>query len=376
MIGTAEKWLLYAFSLFFVLSSSLLAASIMILVGVVMHPWGARAKHMVLAYVTDSWLNALATWTNYMAPSEFVVTLDPERLAKAGVTDTLSQVAIAFGVGSGDFDPADPKNQRYEIVIANHQIYADWIYIWAFLNYLGRAGFLKIVLKRSIQFIPVYGLGMKVNGFVFLHRNWALDQVKFGRRIRRIGENGVPYNLLIFPEGTTMTEQARVKSQVYGKDHGLPHLKHCLLPRSTGLYFALKALSESNGERNRPVEGIFDLTIGYKGLTERVIPEDHFTLTGLYRDSFGPPQIHVNCSYIPIADIPLESQEAFTAWLARLYKRKDDLLEQFYTEGYFRGIESRPIPMIKANSIRCFWLYLMGILVVPLCISYIIYIVG
>ncbi|KAL7313150.1 hypothetical protein PS15m_006931 [Mucor circinelloides] len=44
------------------------------------------------------------------------------------------------------------------IMISNHQIYADWIYVW-FLAYLGKAhGALKIMLKHSLSQVPIYGI--------------------------------------------------------------------------------------------------------------------------------------------------------------------------------------------------------------------------
>ncbi|KAG1322601.1 hypothetical protein G6F62_010150 [Rhizopus arrhizus] len=43
------------------------------------------------------------------------------------------------------------------IMMANHQILVDWIYVW-FLAYLSKAhGSLKIMLKHSLSLIPIYG---------------------------------------------------------------------------------------------------------------------------------------------------------------------------------------------------------------------------
>lgn len=349
----------YAFSVYFVLYAAVLTSCLMIMQALISFPFGVRRMQRFLGWTINAWINGLCAWIYYVAPSDFVVTVDAEGLSQSRITDTLSQIAIAFGIGSGRVNLDEPENQHYELLIANHQIYSDWIYLWAFLNHLGRSGNMKIVLKRSIQFVPFLGLAMKLAGFVFLHRSWSRDSLNFGRRIRRIGAHGLPYNLLIFPEGTTMTEGARVKSQVFGKERGHPVLQHVLLPRSTGMYHALRALSEAS-EENKCVEGVLDLTVGYTGLTPKLIPETFYTLRSLFRDAHAPPQIHVNAAYIPLADIPLGSQEEFTAWLIERYQRKNMLLEQFYAEGRFQGIESRPMPLTRPASYKYFWAFLFG----------------
>lgn len=51
----------------------------------------------------------------------------------------------------------DPFIEEPCIIIANHQTYADWIYIWILLYYFGRESELKIILKESLKHIPVIG---------------------------------------------------------------------------------------------------------------------------------------------------------------------------------------------------------------------------
>lgn len=47
---------------------------------------------------------------------------------------------------------------KRSIIIANHQLYLDWIYIWALMAKLRREGTVKIILKRSLLNIPVFGV--------------------------------------------------------------------------------------------------------------------------------------------------------------------------------------------------------------------------
>lgn len=355
------------FSLYFILTSVCLCCLSLIVVGVVALPFGYRRVSYCLSGIANFWFNSFIAWTHYISPSDFVVSVDSEGLQKSGPNDTLSHISIAFGIGTlTSKSKTDESNSiSNDIVISNHQIYPDWIYIWAFLNHIDRSGYLRIVLKRSLQFVPLIGQGMKMLGFIFLHRSWEKDKVKFDRRVRRIGSNGLSYNLLIFPEGTTLTDHARLKGQAYAKEHGLPVLKNVLLPRSTGMFHALKALSTGDGEEGvvgeGSVHGILDLTFGYTGLNPSVIPEKHFTLRGVFMDSKAPPQIHVNASYIPLADIPLQDKDQFTRWLAGRFERKDRLLDQFYEAGHFGGITAQPMPLTKPFSYLCFWTMLSAI---------------
>ena len=89
-----------------------------------------------------------------------------------------------------------------EFVISNHQIYTDWLYIWGLFTWMGKGGNIKITLKKSLQMVPIVGLGMRLCGFIFISRKWDVDREKFVRRIARL-INFKPFSLLIFPEGSS-----------------------------------------------------------------------------------------------------------------------------------------------------------------------------
>ena len=49
------------------------------------------------------------------------------------------------------------------IIIANHQVDADWWYIWWLLRANDQQGYLKVILK-DMSYIPFIGWGLKVCG--------------------------------------------------------------------------------------------------------------------------------------------------------------------------------------------------------------------
>ena len=153
-------------------------------------------------------------------------------------------------------------------LIFHSQLYNDWIYLWwtAYVNRPFNHGYVYIVLKESIMYIPIVGLGLRLAGFVFMSRNMKTDTPRLTRRLGQLtrrskgGEGGLsPMWLMMFPEGTNLSRNGRAKSVKWAERQGEKDLKYTLIPRSTGTYFCLKAL-------NRTVEWVYDCTLAYDGV--------------------------------------------------------------------------------------------------------------
>lgn len=155
------------------------------------------------------------------------------------------------------------------VLIANHQIYTDWIYLW-WTAYTSRMhGHIFIILKEVLKFIPIIGQGMMFYGFIFLSRKWATDEARFKYRINKLntrhrgplsGSQSLdPVWLLIFPEGTNMSKNGRINSKKWAEKTGVEDLQHLLLPRHTGLQYCLQGL-------NGTLDWIYDCTLVYEGI--------------------------------------------------------------------------------------------------------------
>jgi 1-acyl-sn-glycerol-3-phosphate acyltransferase len=154
------------------------------------------------------------------------------------------------------------------VLIANHQVYTDWLYLWwvGYTNLMH--GHIYIILKESLKYIPMIGTGMMFYGFVFMARKWQSDKPRLQHRLQKL--NAIrpgsspkspaydPMWLLIFPEGTNLSPRTKKASEAYAEKQGLTPFKHVLLPRSTGLFFCLQQLRGS-------VDWVYDCTIGYDG---------------------------------------------------------------------------------------------------------------
>ncbi|KAL6704550.1 hypothetical protein ACN47E_008060 [Coniothyrium glycines] len=218
------------------------------------------------------------------------------------------------------------------VLISNHQIYTDWVYLWWTAYTANMHGHLYIILKESIKYIPILGTGMMLYGFIFLSRKWATDKDRFQYRLKKLstshsgplsGSNGLdPMWLLLFPEGTNLSNNGRNASKKWADKNGIEDLRHALLPRSTGLSFCLQELKGS-------VEYMYDCTLAYEGVPVGQYGQDVYTLRGTYFQGRPPKSVNLHWRRFRIADIPTADDKEFSDWLLARYREKDDLLQYF-----------------------------------------------
>ena len=156
------------------------------------------------------------------------------------------------------------------LTAAHFQLYTEWLYLWWIAYTSGQHGHIYIILKESLKYIPVVGHGMLFFGFIFLARNWAKDKPRFEHSLKRLSTRHTgplagspdtldPMWLLIFPEGTNLSNNGRKASSKWAEKTGIPDMQHQLLPRSTGLLFTLQQLRAT-------VDWVYDCTIHYEGI--------------------------------------------------------------------------------------------------------------
>ncbi|KAK4210040.1 acyltransferase-domain-containing protein [Rhypophila decipiens] len=225
------------------------------------------------------------------------------------------------------------------VMIANHQIYTDWLYLWwvGYANSPKMHGYLYIILKESLKYIPIIGPGMMFYGFIFMSRKMAVDQPRMAHRLRKLktqhtAPNGEKYLnpmwLLLFPEGTNASGNGRVKSAKWAEKIGVKDMEHMLLPRSTGMYFCLTELKGT-------VDYVYDCTVAYEGIPRGKFGEQFFTLSSTYFRGQPPKSVNFYWRRFRVADIPLETAEQFDLWLRDRWYEKDALMEQYITTGRF-----------------------------------------
>lgn len=229
------------------------------------------------------------------------------------------------------------------VLLANHQIYTDWLYLWwtAYTNTTPTHGHIYIILKESLKWVPVIGPAMQFYGFVFMARKWAKDQERLRYRLQKLnsrhsgpmsGDKGGaqldPMWLLIFPEGTNLSANTRKGSAKFAEKSGTEDLKHQILPRSTGLQFCLQELRDT-------VDYVYDCTIAYEGIPPGGYGQDIFSLRSVYFQGRPPKSVNMHWRRFAVKDMPIDDKDAMHEWTLARWREKDELLEKFLETGKF-----------------------------------------
>ncbi|KAF5025091.1 hypothetical protein F66182_2792 [Fusarium sp. NRRL 66182] len=239
------------------------------------------------------------------------------------------------------------------VLIANHQIYTDWLYLWwvAYANSPGMHGHIYIILKESLKHIPIIGWGMRFYGFIFMSRKMASDQPRLAYRLNKLKQpkidpNGKAYMdpmwLLLFPEGTNLSNNGRRKSAGWAAKNDLKDPDHVMIPRSTGMFFCLNELKGS-------IDYIYDCTVAYEGIPRGGYGEEFFGLSSTYFQGRPPKSVNFHWRRFRLCDIPLHDQKAFDLWLREQWYKKDALMEEYMKTGRFPRMASGKVDYIETE---------------------------
>jgi len=302
--------------------------------------------------------------TQLFAPTEFVITTEGEYFDRMGV---IQRDRSGFVTKLN----LPPKL----VIISNHQVYLDWWYLWSFTYWIGGHKDVVIVLKKSLKWVPIVGWGMIWFRFIFLNRSWASDSKyyisKLASLAQRAAKEDHPLTFFLFPEGTLVSSETRPLSQKWAAKSNISDLRHTLLPRTTGLHYALRALVPQT-----PDLYLLDITVAYEGIPNGAYGQSYYTLRSVFLDGVPPPKIHLHLKLfqvmggIPIGDVEFREESAqtmsgkeaeisrmesarFEEWLVTLWRQKDERLETFLNSGSLdpKGVhkQSKSLP-IKLRS--------------------------
>ena len=231
------------------------------------------------------------------------------------------------------------------VLIANHQIYTDWLYLWWIAYTNGMHGRLYIVLKESLRRIPVIGWGMQFCQFIFMKRNWEQDKPNMAKHLQKLNKSTSPMWLLLFPEGTVLCPSTKKKSKKWAAKNGIPDMEHQLLPHSTGLRFCLQELRGT-------VEYLYDCTIGYEGVPRGQYAHDTFTLRAQYLEGRPPKSVSMYWRRFQLSAIPIDDHKTFDLWLRAHWTTKDKLLEGFVRTGRFPADTGSGLIETQVKAVR------------------------
>lgn len=269
------------------------------------------------------WVDMLICFLSFSTEAAFVVYLPAQTESFNAVQHSLCHFfATVLQNGLPILSPLPDCSAELGnlVIMSNHQLYTDWIFVLSLLSWNRAAGSIYIVLKRSLQFVPIFGFGMKLCDFLFLNRDWVKDQHKFVRRLNRISKIDDKCNILIFPEGTTLCADAFEQMISHSTKLKKAPFNHVLIPKVSGTFAALNGLSR--------LRGILDLTIAYED-EFKGFPEDRFGLWDVFARHEMPLLTHFYLNRIQKDQIPYSNRTDLTSWLYDLFKEKDNKLSSF-----------------------------------------------
>ncbi|CAF1607361.1 unnamed protein product [Adineta ricciae] len=208
------------------------------------------------------------------------------------------------------------------IILLNHRTRLDWLYVWMLHSRFQILGQLKIVMKASLKRIPAMGWACQHAGYLFLQRDWERDQERIKNIIGYYQSCQSSLSLLIFPEGTNLTNETKTKSNNYVSKqptYSRPY-EYCLHPHVTGFAYLVNAMRTSE-----IIDAIDDVTIGYEGkfpITELDL------LKGLF-----PKIVHFHVKRHKLSEIPQDEQQ-IGDWLRKCWDDKENRLKNFYENKY------------------------------------------
>lgn len=321
-MGQAER----AFSAASTFLSGVLAISASQFIGAPLKLVDPKFYDGYMAWTKESFAVLVTTMTQWWAPTVVRVTGDE------------SMKGQLYQMDDGSLRCNFPHRL---VLMANHQLYTDWLYLWwiAYCNKMH--GRIYIILKEELKRIPIFGWSAQFYNFIFLSRKWETDKPRFQRHLKHLSNPRDPMWLLIFPEGTNLSAYTREKSKAWAKKAGIPDMVHQLLPRSTGLQFCLQQLEESTN-------WLYDCTIAYEGVPAGQYGQDIFTLRSSFFEGRPPKSVNMHWRRWRISDIPIDNDEAFAMWLRNRWTEKDYLLDHFYKHGTFP--EGDPVTAMKKQA--------------------------
>ena len=264
-----------------------------------------------IAFTKQSWGLLTMTMTQWWAPT--IVRVSGDSTMRGQLLQTVDGSLLC------DF----PERM---ILIANHQIYTDWLYLWWIGYTAGMHGRIYVVLKESLKRIPVIGWGMQFAQFIFLKRKWEQDKPRMAAHLQKFNNPKDPMWLMMFPEGTNLADSTREASKQWAVKNGIKDMQHTLLPRSTGLHFILQELQTT-------VDYVYDCTIAYEGVKRGEFAQDIFTVGASYFGGRPPKSVNMYWRRFKVSQIPLKDPKKFEIWLRQRWTEKDKFIEDYLCTG-------------------------------------------
>lgn len=238
-----------------------------------------------------------------------------DRIVATWLTLPVALLELVFGVKvviTGDgFVPGERS-----VIIMNHRTRLDWMFLWCCLLRFSYLRLEKICLKAALKVVPGFGWAMQVASFIFIHRRWEEDRSHMTHMLQYFCHIREPVQLLLFPEGTDLTDSTRAKSDEFAERNGFPKYEFVLHPRTTGFTFIVDTLRKGDN-----LDAVHDITVAYP---QNIPQTERHLVLGLF-----PREIHFHVQRYPMSSLP-RSAEQLQSWCQERWAEKEQRLRDFY----------------------------------------------
>ncbi|KRX91187.1 Lysocardiolipin acyltransferase 1, partial [Trichinella pseudospiralis] len=213
------------------------------------------------------------------------------------------------------------KSSDRAVILMNHRTRLDWMYFWLALYSIDPKLLIygKIILKSELKSIPGAGWSMQCKNFIFLQRSWEIDRITFKENVDYWSSIDLPFQLLIFPEGTNFCIETKAKSDNFAISNGMQPLEHLLQPRTTGVVYLISELCERGA-----LDSIYDVTVAYP---------DHLAESETdFVKGHSPEEVHYHIKRYDVNEpcFPRD-QKSLAKWVYGLWEEKEQRLAEYFS---------------------------------------------
>lgn len=208
------------------------------------------------------------------------------------------------------------------LIISNHRTRVDWMFLWGLAAALGRIGSLNIVLKDTLRSVPGFGWATQCFGYAFMSRQGRSQDLLTLRRAAALHGGRGRLAVLLFPEGTDLSEDNRRRSSAFAEKNGMPEYTQILHPRAAGFGALSESLCLVAHANSAAPPRVLDVTVGYVDYAPGERPSEQ----SIFARGRCCREVHV---LIQPSTTPATAQEAEEVCRS-LFAAKEPRLKQFY----------------------------------------------
>ncbi|XP_057664476.1 lysocardiolipin acyltransferase 1-like [Diorhabda carinulata] len=218
------------------------------------------------------------------------------------------------------------RTGELSLLLMNHRTRTDWNFFWPTVYHCvegkGKlAHSTKFILKDQIRHIPGPGWIMQLACFVYIQRCWQMDRLILKKYVEYVSDINYKHSLLIFPEGTDLTEATKKNSDKFAIKNDLPLYDNVLHPKTTGFVYLTQQLLYRNS-----LDAVYDITLIYP---DTIPQNEKWLLNGKF-----PNVVKIHLVRYPKSVLPT-SEEGLKQFLEKRWFDKEKIIKEFQATGNF-----------------------------------------